>query len=74
LQLLTWLSWLLLGIQAELRLFWWLGLVIATGCFIYQQWLIRDRNRDACFKAFLNNHWAGMALFIGAVMDLALFQ
>lgn len=73
LQLLTWLAWFMLGVQAELKLFWWLGLAIATGCFLYQQWLIRHRERDPCFKAFLNNHWAGMALFIGAVLDLALF-
>jgi len=69
LQLLTWLAWFMLGVQAELKLFWWLGLAVATGCFLYQQWLIRHRERDPCFKAFLNNHWAGLALFIGAVLD-----
>lgn len=70
LQLMTWLAWLLLGLQAELGLYWSLGLAVAAGCFVYQQWLIRERDRDRCFQAFLNNHWAGMALFIGAVADL----
>lgn len=73
LQGLTWLAWLMLGVQANLSLFWWLGLAVAGGCFLYQQWLIRHRERDPCFKAFLNNHWAGMALFISAALDLALF-
>lgn len=72
LQLMTWTAWLLLGIQADLGLFWGLGLAVAAGCFVYQQWLIRARERDPCFRAFLNNHWAGMALFVGLVIDLAL--
>jgi len=70
LQVLAVLAWSMVGVQAGLRLFWWLGLGIAAGCFLYQQWLIRHREREPCFKAFLNNHWAGMALFIGAVLDL----
>jgi len=73
LQSLTWLSWLMLGIQAGMGVFWGLGLAVAGCCFLYQQWLIRGRERDPCFKAFLNNHWAGMALFVGAVLDLAVF-
>ncbi|WP_108126706.1 4-hydroxybenzoate octaprenyltransferase [Saccharospirillum mangrovi] len=70
LQLMTWVAWLLLGLHAELGLYWALGLAVAAGCFVYQQWLIRGRERDACFRAFLNNHWAGMALFVGVVVDL----
>ncbi len=36
--------------------------------FCYQQWLIRHRNRDACFKAFLNNNFVGMIIFIGILL------
>ncbi len=36
--------------------------------FIYQQWLIRDRNPQACFKAFLNNNWVGMIIFFGILL------
>ncbi|PTY35678.1 4-hydroxybenzoate polyprenyltransferase [Saccharospirillum sp. MSK14-1] len=70
LQIMTWVAWLLLGIHAELGLFWGIGLAVAAGCFVFQQWLIRHRERDPSFRAFLNNHWAGMALFVGAVIDL----
>lgn len=70
LQVMTWVAWLLLGLHAELGLYWALGLAVAAGCFVYQQWLIRGRDRDLCFRAFLNNHWAGMALFVGLVVDL----
>ncbi|MFG1496978.1 4-hydroxybenzoate octaprenyltransferase [Saccharospirillum sp. HFRX-1] len=70
LQIMTWVAWLLLGLHADLGLFWGLGLAVAAGCFVFQQWLIRHRERDPSFRAFLNNHWAGMALFVGAVIDL----
>jgi 4-hydroxybenzoate polyprenyltransferase len=69
LQIITLLTWAVLGIQAELGVFWWLALSAATGLFVYQQWLIRERDRDACFKAFLNNHWIGLALFVGLIVN-----
>jgi 4-hydroxybenzoate polyprenyltransferase len=52
------------------ELFTWpfyIGLSVATGFIIYQQYLIRDRWRDECFDAFLNNHWVGLSIFLGLV-------
>jgi 4-hydroxybenzoate polyprenyltransferase len=40
-----------------------------TVFFIYQQWLIRAREPAACLRAFLNNHYVGMAIFIGIVLE-----
>ncbi|WP_287419168.1 4-hydroxybenzoate octaprenyltransferase [Reinekea sp.] len=68
-QALTWVTWLIIGFKANLGLFWWLGLAISAGLFGYQQWLIRTRERSACFAAFLNNHWIGMVLFVGLALD-----
>ena len=65
LQLLTLITFLMLGNQLQLSFWFYLGLLVMAGLFAYQQILIRDRQRDACFKAFLNNHYAGMAVFIG---------
>jgi len=45
------------------------GLVLAAGIAVYQQYLIRDRSRDGCFRAFLNNNWFGAAVFAGLVVD-----
>ena len=45
------------------------GLVVAAGIAVYQQYLIRDRSRDGCFRAFLNNNWFGAAVFAGLVFD-----
>ena len=42
-----------------------LALVATTLLFGYQQWMIRNRDREQCFRAFLNNHYAGLILALG---------
>lgn len=53
------------GQQLQLTLWYWLGLGCCALLFSYQQWLVRHRERGACFKAFLHNNYAGMVIFIG---------
>ena len=60
---------ILVGRQAELGTLYYLGLVAMATLFVYQQYLARDRARDGCFKAFLNNNWAGAAVFAGLLLD-----
>lgn len=43
------------------------GLAAAAGFALYQQWLMRHRDRAGCFRAFLNNNWLGAAVFAGLV-------
>ena len=45
------------------------GLLGAAALFVFQQWLIRGRGRAACFRAFLNNHYVGMVVFVGLFAD-----
>ncbi|TAK56332.1 MAG: 4-hydroxybenzoate octaprenyltransferase [Gammaproteobacteria bacterium] len=45
------------------------GLAVGAVFFLWQQWLIRRRERDPCFAAFNNNHYFGMAVFIGLALD-----
>ena len=45
----------------------WTGLAIASLLFLWQQWLIRDRGRDGCFRAFLNNNWVGLIILGGII-------
>jgi len=45
------------------------GLVAAGLLFLYQQWLIRAREPAACLRAFLNNNYVGMAIFIGVLLQ-----
>ena len=49
-----------------------ISILITTALFIYQQWLIKERKREDCFKAFLNNNWVGLVLFVGIVLSYAL--
>ncbi len=45
------------------------GLVAAALLFLYQQWLIRAREPAACLRAFLNNNYVGMVIFIGVLLQ-----
>ena len=45
------------------------GLVACALLFLYQQWLIRAREPAACLRAFLNNNYVGMAIFIGLLLQ-----
>jgi 4-hydroxybenzoate polyprenyltransferase len=60
------------GRQAGLGGGYWLGLAVAAGFSAYQQWLIRHRGKPECFRAFLNNHWFGAAVFGGIFVDYLL--
>jgi len=54
-----------IGQQIDLGSLYYLGLIVAAGLAIYQQWLVKDREPQKCFQAFLNNHWFGAAIFVG---------
>lgn len=71
LQFLTLYTLFLVGKRFELGPAFYLGLAVAAGLFAYQQWLIRFRVREACFKAFINNNWVGVAIFAGIATDYA---
>ncbi|GAA59206.1 4-hydroxybenzoate octaprenyltransferase [Pseudoalteromonas sp. BSi20652] len=58
-----------IGFVNELSIIFGIGLGVAAGLLIYQQGLIHQRKRDDCFKAFLNNHYVGLAIFIGLLFS-----
>src|SRR5699024_8222429 len=66
------LTMILVGHQARLGWPYWLGFVAAMGLFVYQQWLIRHRERGPCLTAFRNNNWVGFALWLGMLVALAI--
>ena len=70
LQAMTLYTLVLVGQHAQLGKVYYLSLVVVAALFAYQQWLIRFRERSACFKAFLNNNWVGAAVFAGIAGDL----
>ena len=49
---------------------WYYAGVTGAGLlFLYQQWLIRAREPTACLRAFLNNNYVGMVIFIGILLQ-----
>ncbi len=56
------------GRQLHLGAWYYLGLLCAGGLVVYQYFLIRQRQPTGCFKAFLNNHFVGMVIFIGLLL------
>lgn len=68
LQLVTVLLLVLVGDLCGLSSIYYWFLLVAFALFVYQQWLARGRERDPCFKAFLNNNYVGMLVFIGIAL------
>ncbi|HIE4391272.1 TPA: 4-hydroxybenzoate octaprenyltransferase [Serratia liquefaciens] len=69
LQFATLLLMLWVGYLAQLSgAFYW-SLLLAGALFIHQQKQIVGRERDACFKAFLDNNYVGLVLFIGIALS-----
>jgi 4-hydroxybenzoate polyprenyltransferase len=48
---------------------YWTALIVGALLFVYQQWLIHGRERERCFRAFLNNNWFGLVVFAGVVVS-----
>jgi 4-hydroxybenzoate polyprenyltransferase len=59
------------GREMGLGPLYFVGLLVALGCAAYHLWLIRGRQRERCFRAFLHNHWLGLAVFAGTALDFA---
>ncbi|WP_414718344.1 4-hydroxybenzoate octaprenyltransferase [Thaumasiovibrio subtropicus] len=59
-----------LGEQLALGQSYYWGLLAAAALFVYQQHLIRHRERERCFQAFLNNNYVGMLICLGLVISL----
>jgi 4-hydroxybenzoate polyprenyltransferase len=59
---------LLLGSELALNAFYYLGLLVAIALMVYQQVLIRARDRAGCFAGFINSHWVGVAVWLGLIL------
>jgi len=67
LALLVWL-----GLILQLGWPWFGGVAVAAILFVRQQYEVRSRDRNACFKAFLNNNWVGVAIWAGLLLSYAI--
>jgi 4-hydroxybenzoate polyprenyltransferase len=61
--------WALLLDVPERGAWLWAGLTGAAAQAMWHVWLIRDRSREGCFKAFRLNHWVGFSVFAGLFLS-----
>ncbi len=64
---LTGLTWI--GSERQMGPLFYLGVLAASLIALWHYRLIRKRDRAGCFRAFLGNHWLGLAVFAGIVAD-----
>ena len=69
LQGMTLLSLYLVGRMLRMGDWYYTGLIAGAIFFVHHLWLIRSRDRAACFRAFLSNHYFGMSVFIGILLN-----
>ncbi len=67
LQVLMVISCLVLGLGLGWSWPWFMAVAVVAALFARQLITTRSRDRQACFRAFLNNNWVGLALFLGIV-------
>lgn len=69
LYMLTFLALIGVGLRAEMGIWYWVGICGAVMLVVYQFIIARRREPKACFRAFLHNHWVGMAVFGGIALN-----
>jgi 4-hydroxybenzoate polyprenyltransferase len=59
----------IMGTLLQLPWPFWVGAGCVALMFIYHQRLLKSPTRETCFKAFIQNHWGGLALWLGLVFS-----
>jgi 4-hydroxybenzoate polyprenyltransferase len=60
------------GVERAMGPIYFAGVAVAALLAAYHLVLIRGRERMACLRAFLHNHWLGLAIFAGIALDFAI--
>ena len=64
--------WAVAGASRALGAIFFVAIAAAAAQAAWHWWLIRERTREGCFKAFRLNHWLGFTVFAGIVAGYAL--
>ena len=68
-QLMILCAQILIGIKLGLTSYYYASVFVASLLSLYQQYLIKDKFPEDCLRAFMNNQWYGMVIFIGLYLD-----
>jgi len=72
LQVLLMFLLLKIGKIFNLSIFYDISLIISAFLMVYHQFLLKKREKSACFHAFLHNNYIGMVIFIGIAISVAI--
>ena len=61
-----------MGLWLGLSWPWFAALLVSAVLFGWQLVSVRHRDGDSCFRAFLNNNWVGIAIFVGLLGHFAI--
>ena len=65
------LALLFAGRLLELGSAYFTSLAVGAVCFLRQQWLARNRDAPGCMRAFHENHYFGVVVLAGVIVDFA---
>jgi 4-hydroxybenzoate polyprenyltransferase len=57
------------GAQLQMNAYYYAGLIAASFTAVYHYFLIKNRDKKNCFKAFLGNNWFGLFVFGGVALN-----
>lgn len=67
----TFILWFaLVGLFFHLQTSYYICLLLVNILFVYQQWLIKERQPERCMRAFVNNNWVGFIIFLGICLSV----
>lgn len=66
-QLISVLLLVCVGLMLSYSWIYFITVFFAVLLMFYQQTLIMNRTPQKCLRAFLNNHWVGMVIFLGII-------
>lgn len=69
LQVMVIIALIMTGVNFGREFWYFAGVAVAAGLFVHQQYMIRNREPDLCFKAFLQNNRVGLVVFVGLLLD-----
>ena len=59
----------MVGLMIDAGIAYFIGLILTGGIALYHYTLIKGRQQEACFNAFLHNNWFGAMVFAGIAVD-----
>jgi len=69
LQILVLILLSVIGIISNMHWPYYFSLIIAMFIFVYHDKLLAQRHPQACLKAFINNNWIGLTIFLGIIFS-----